>query len=441
MKKNLFYSISIIILALSGNINILLYSSNCDYLNAIYYLKPEDKAYLRYFIFENHFDTAYVKCQIGEFRVVNQGVENRVNIAQTLENCVEIEGDTATGEDQTLLQYSRTEQFIMPENGQVKFFRRLMAKFPCGSQPGNGRPIGGGTGDWRDDHWFVGTGRILDKTEFVIQLVRATDTTVIATIDSVGVSPNPNSQLAHRYGTDPDVMNHLRNLPNGYGGIPCYFRVSTRRFGPTPYGISFRINSSWVSQSHFNEYDSATIFRCDSSYYYLIEDRFTNFVINYLDSVKTVTGKLPNYSGLPLSDYLDSLIKARYYEMHIHNGDTIWVEIMDSSYYQKKGELLNKDKINELSEKQIYICQISPQPITSGFTKILIKSGSKTENAIIELYSVDGEKLKTLWKNTLFKGDNFATINLTEFNPGIYIIRLNNDSGVTFDSQRIVITK
>jgi hypothetical protein len=316
-----------------------------------------------------------------------------------------------------------------------------MAKSPCDMLPGGGGPAWGGTGDWRDDHCYVGIGRILDNTTFVIQLIRASDTTVIATIDSVGVAPNPNSQLAQRYGTAPDVMNHIRDLPSGYGGVPCYFRVSTRRWGPTPLGLSYRIKPSWSSYSHVREYDSATIFRCDFSTHYLLEDHYSNYLLNYLDSVKKATGKLPDYSIMPLSDFMDSLINARYYEMHIHNGDTIWVEIMDSSYYQKRGDYREGDKSEEQAKKSIHIEQISPQPITTGISRIIIQSALSNESAAIELYSANGERLKTLWKNILFKGDNIATINLSEFNPGVYIISLKNEAGETLDYMKIIITK
>lgn len=172
----------------------------CDTSNIIFGISKEDAIYLRYIYIQNSFDSALVEYTFGEFRIFNDSGEIRVPIAFTMNSEINsIRGDSALGEDTVLRKHLITNSFIVPTVPKVKFFRHISAlktgniSFP--PDP-NHNGWDGQAVTWQDYLWVVGQGRIQDRSEFVVELVRKSDDIVVYKIDSVGVAPNPNSVLA-----------------------------------------------------------------------------------------------------------------------------------------------------------------------------------------------------------------------------------------------------
>lgn len=417
----------------------------CDTTNLTFNIKPYNSIYLRYFDFENAFDSAVVTYTIGEFVINNSSTSNRININESLSTSFNIYGDTLLGEDSTLKQYCITSDFLIPPNSQVKFFRKLQSYIPCNIENNDnpGEDLGG-TGDWRDKWWRVGLNRILDKTEWVVQLVRKSDNYVICNLDSVGVAPNPYSRLAQRYGTGPDTMNIIRNIPNGYENTIAYIRISPRRWGPTPYGISMRVIDNWVAFSNIFEYDSLDIIKCSVENMESIHNHYFNEVIEYCDSLKNTqgyVGLLPYYIILfdnnQLKFYYD-----RYFDTLITSiGDTIlYEELLSPPSFPTNINWL--EKINEkliLDREKIKIVMrpsLTSRKVFDLFIDSYIEENIKLK---IDIYNISGEKIKNLSNNFISKGLNFATLDLSSFTSGYYIIIISSFDGLIFYYYKIIL--
>ncbi|MGC8957961.1 MAG: hypothetical protein ACP5LT_09100 [Candidatus Kapaibacteriota bacterium] len=182
---------------------------------------------------------------------------------------------------------------------------------------------------------------ILDTSEWVVQLVRASDNQVLWTIDSVGFLPNNNCPYAIAYGIQPYRINHIRNLPDEFSGIDVYIRISIRRWGPTTFGMLLAPVVARANLSAFQEYAE-----CDSIYRVLGYKckfdwkRFNHFyyekVVEYLDSIVAAKNRQPLLEELPPNLYFmfsDSNYTAKIFNRYYQYDTThhIWKIPSDST--------------------------------------------------------------------------------------------------------------
>jgi hypothetical protein len=264
--------------------------------------------------------------------------KNRIPFLPSFEEYSRFGGDSRQqGIDTNLMNHAKTINFTIPQNSNITFFRRMYALITCGKYDGTPEdPDGGGTGDWRDMLWHCGKNRITDKIEFVIQLVNSSNDQVVFNIDSVGVDPNPNSNIAQRYGLNNTIMNHIVSIPSNLWGTNCYIRISPRRWGKTANGMELQIfRTSW-SMSTFYEFNPTyRFFRFHDSIVKPIYDSIIAArLFPYLDSVKKNTGFLPDYSDFQISDSLFNVIHA------------LWFTGPDTVYHNNKPQIMYQEIID-----------------------------------------------------------------------------------------------
>jgi hypothetical protein len=377
--------------------------------------------------------------QVGEFSISGGGQVKKAPLRRFIPRGYDYHGLNCQGTDTLLERQSRTENFFMPSGpGEVKYFRRLSARPKCGTVgPLQGSETGG-NGTWEDDWYRVGVGNILDRSEWVIQVVRASDNTVLFNIDSVGVNPNPESIYAQRYGQYPTQMSHTRNLPSGYAGQEVYIRISPRRWGPTPAGFVMEEQRYKVCLSGLQEYSPYPpdhvsghyIFKCWSqSDRDAIENMWFNELISYSDSIKLATGHIPVvtplYFDLPGEE---DFYNNRYFTSSVINGITVWTERQAFPPPEYKPTILNNDIIS--SSNNIIIKDITDHP-SLGSLNISIETKEDISDLMLSIYTYTGNEISgDVWHGNLRRGMNFVTINTQSFTNGIYLLILNKGNEV-----------
>jgi hypothetical protein len=224
----------------------------------IFDVTPELNRYLWYHQVINAFDHAIVSYDVGEFRLNTASGSSLIltRVSQT-DFATGGEGPARSGSDQTGIDHALSAQattraFTVPSVGGSVSFVRVLQASSCEDIASN--PNGGtgeqGTYTPRDQQYLAGRGRILDTSEFVIQVVDATNGTVYGTIDSVGLLPNPTTDVAQRYGTSPDqALRVACPLPTEASGNTVILRVSIRRYGSSPRGMVLRRVHNGISLS------------------------------------------------------------------------------------------------------------------------------------------------------------------------------------------------
>ncbi len=395
--------------------------AQCDVENAIFPITQEEQAFLYYWNFYNPFDSAYVNCTIGEFRVLNNNSINWIIITRPYNIKNEFQGDSIQGEDHILRSKAFTNSFVYSLNSSLKFFRELSVGVPCDKS--DNFPSGDETDNlsWIEKLFVTGVQRILDRTEFVIQLVRSSDDAVLFTIDSVGIDVNPNSIVAPAYGTQPFTMNRTVTLPNAYAGEEVYIRVSPRRWGSTPYGILLTIRPSWISLSSIKEYGENNYFnteKCSEAEYSTLDSVYFANLLTHCDTVKSITGKLPEGTiarKLLTKEQQDTIIKYYYDSIYINgkkyyeekNYDTPYTEILESKISDK--------------ERAIEIQKVYPNPLRDNIINFEIKSSEDFSGCYFELTDLEGRFFLRSTNFNLHAGKNSINRKLNIY-PGTYII-------------------
>ncbi len=419
--------------------------SQCNFEDAIFNITPGDRDYLRYFYFMNRFESATVEYWAGEFRICSHGDEERILVKKMIpdERNTLIKGDSIQGEDQKLIKYTRTDDFIIPDGGEIRFFRMIAALSHCSGSfpevPEEGYP-------GRIDYfWHVGKGNILDKTEFVIKLKDSKTGSDLISIDSVGIDTVSTNHLAARYGTNPDMVNHTFKIPENYWGDSVYIQVSPRRWGSTPFGMPFRVFWMWISQSSIAGFDTAGIYNkmtiCDSAEFELLRNIYFAELIDYCDNNRTSSGFLPDAVHFKiLNENQDSIFQERYYELQMKTDSTrIYKEIRDTSGQKKppyKPQLLSLRNIPANSAK---IQDVRPLPAESA-SEITIFNTQPGKNYAISVMDIEGNIIKDLWRGILINGEKIEA-DLSGINSGFYLLLLRDDGNSVFDYRKLTVDK
>jgi len=149
-----------------------------------------------------------------------------------------ISEDSLKGRIVSFYNTARTRNFTIPITSSLKFFR-LFTSNRIGSLPqADIKSLV--THSWSDVRWTTGTGRLLDTTVFLLELVDSATGTVLATMDSVGVHDGGPNPIALRYGTAPDVSIRMVPIPDSCNGRVAFVRAVPYRYGATAAGIVHR---------------------------------------------------------------------------------------------------------------------------------------------------------------------------------------------------------
>ncbi|MFW6222400.1 MAG: hypothetical protein ACOC3T_02185 [Bacteroidota bacterium] len=415
--------------------------ADCDTLHTRYAVSPEDQKYLTYLHYNNTFDSASTTYKIGEIRTISGNDTAYHNIHYYYFDYQMLVGIPDQGVDTLLQQFGHTEDLTYSDGAKLKFYRLLNCDQLCGEEfDPEGDDIGG-TGDWRADYWRVGRGTVLDRTEWVLQMVDAQTDSVLAVLDSVGVAPNPNSALAQRYGTDPDYANHEADLPEQYENRRIYLRISPRRYGPTPYGMDMNFITIPASLSTYYEISpngfKKTTSQCDS----LLREKFFDYLIDYCDSMFVNYGHLGG--GLQFAVFAegkDSIINNRYFNIDtvLEGGQIIW-KLKAPPYGKKR---LPDEYLPPYRDiEKIEITGVGPNPIRNSDFEIKISCANIREEAEVILLNISGDEYK-IWGGVLDKASNVIRINLEEqLYQGVYTLCVRLLNGKAMDCTKIVIER
>jgi hypothetical protein len=399
----------------------------------------ENKGYLQYYYFANIFDSSATTFTFGEVAIAHNGSRLRIFSALTLAPEQEIQASHIQGENVDLRTVARTEDFTLEGGGTLTWFGQLTSfRSPCHDG------YSGGEGpDKPSQAWAL-----LDQTEFVTELVRVSDDTRIAVLDSVGVMPPVSNgpPVDTRYGTSPQNVNKRYVIPGTLDNEQAYIRISPRRYGPTPLGMKLKRITNWVNFSAY--YDSTgTTFISAAAYDSLGKVYYRSF-FDYADSVKVTTGWLPDISNVGLNDSLTAILHNRYFTQHTSStaGKTYWTEKNSRS---KTGvimeDVLGEATVIESNTRQSRIVagtpeflSLSPNPGKAG--RITVKVRAYTaQNVAIRLISIDGQPLGTLWTGSLTKGIDEYTLDTSNLSSGAYFLSLENNAGNRFHNIKLIV--
>jgi hypothetical protein len=466
MKKFLFFiGLFAIAFLLENKIYSFDTCPECDFSNSILSIKPEDVRYLLYLYYQNVFEKANVRCSIGEFRIVDSsGTVKRLywELDATLATAanfvrrrpgglglLSLLGQAQNGEDQILTSAAKTESFVYTPHSTLKFFRELSLGVPCGTTPRN---LPEDANALRCDElpfWLGIDSAILNRNEWVIQLISESTGSVLAVLDSVGFVPNGSNDWGIPYGTNPLRMNHTRQLPDEYAGESVYIRVSVRQFGPTSCGMLFDVETSRINYSAYREYGIC----CDKygvigqsckfslqklDYYYYQK------VVEYLDSIVAANNRPPKSWELPPMYFFDrdssygARILDRYFERDsTGRGWVIW------------------DNEEPLGKKPIYGTPLESQSSRKALLNVgtfVSKSGNELTltlkfnsnysvgSATIEIFDFRGNRVITSKGCFIPKGYSESTLHLPGdlLAKGIYLLVIKNIYGIVFSDKFII---
>ncbi len=227
-------------------------AQECDPARLRYALSPEEFKRQTYLEYANAFDNAWVLYRIGEFELLRGGETLVVGVLGKHGSCVQ--GSSQQGEDQQLLGIGQTEVFQPAAGDRIRFFRLLHVRGECNADQ-----------QWKalretmpypEREWVVPFLSVLDRSEWVVQLVRVRDGAVLDVLDSVGVLPTTPQEpwIARPYGERVMETVHERELPPSAVGEPVVVRISPRRWGPTPFGMTVRVFVSGIAASALYRY-------------------------------------------------------------------------------------------------------------------------------------------------------------------------------------------
>lgn len=440
LLKNHVWLLLVTVLSLQGRYAMA--QPDCNIDEAVLDVTLQDERYLEYLCYENRFDSARVGYTFGEVRLIHNGKEQRILLTSFDNEFRKHEGDTSQGVDKVLQALGRTETFQISNGDNVRFYRELSAYAPCGhtGERGSG---GGQTGGWTDGHWVCGVNRIMDQTEFVLQIVRASDDAVLGALDSVLVMPNPTTRWAPRYGTDPDALNHTRsvNISTVEQETAVYLRISPRRFGSTPLGMLMNKIDSWVSLSTLYERSPTGISRCKAVDFDSLKSMLVQKIIAFADSSMLISGRLP-YNGRQVTlgaagralynqRYLviDTVIEGRTL-YHVKDSATFAAQYWNNSWYSKSG---TSNPYNS-----IVIVSITPNPVGGASVGIRLKAPSGT-SLQLELYDIAGRKLRQLWFGNNIDGT--IELDTEHIYNGTYMLVLSTTDGTRLDAKQLVVQR
>lgn len=410
--------------------------SECDYANAVFAV-GSDAHYLKYYNYMNQFDTAWVSYRIGEYRILNNGHTTKINIRTNfIPDSNWRQGASVNGEDSILLNSNGSEYFTYPLNSQLKYFREMSKGVPCWI-PNEKRPsindVEAECQTWQDYKWVTGKNMILDDSEWVLQLVKASDNSVLSVLDSVGINRNPSTVLAQRYGFNNTKMNHTIDLPNDYADTNVYLRVSARRVGPTPYGMVLSIYRVPISLSSFCEYIDSICIVTDIEYDSL-NSLYFDKIIEYCDSLKLTGNRLDVETCLRMQ-----LTAQQSHYFHNRYFDPILYEGLTDTHYIEK-DYFNKIPIHDLEHlkvKRLFkVLSLNPQPVLNKLN-ITYKADVDLSDVEFKVIEYDGTLHSFFIEKSIKNGSGNLSFDVSNLKHGSYFLLVSGGNTV-YDIYRFI---
>jgi hypothetical protein len=405
------------------------FNAQAQLSNVTFAFTKEQREYTRYVHYSNKFDLSFVTYTFGEVKVIDKNGSRRIKVPANLGNVLSRQSQDTIGESTDLLQYGRTNTFSYSADSVVpviSFYRQMLNSVGCNDEP----PSGGDGNPWD----FMD---IIDQTEFVIQLVKSSDNSVVAVLDSVGSTPTNSMNNDTRYGTGFNTAVVTRALPTTYANTDVYLQISPRRFGPTPYGIAVsRLDQKYNLSAMFDADGNALI--PDSLMPQLQVNEF-NAIIAYCDSVKNTTGWLPPSSERAFSFGSDSLYKlfANRYGKLSPGGkgftESEWPIANARSGANSLGKVL------ELNNKILTIN--SSNPIIGDIISVIISANAEHSASSLFVTDLEGRNIGMIWAGKISKGKNNLTLDISNNPNGTYLLGLVDEKGRTVSSQKIIIQR
>lgn len=398
---------------------------------AYFYYRDENKPLLHYYRFQNVFDSSRTTYVFGEAAMIHGGSTLRIAPDTGVAPGQNIAGLNSTGEDTFLRSYARTQDFTLAGGATLSWFGEISSfRSPC--DPDIVHPAEGEGPNVPTQAWGM-----FDRTEFVTELVRTDNDTRLAVLDSVGAAPPQMGVLTDtRYGTHPQSVLKQYIVPAAFDGIQVYLRVSPRRYGPTPFGMTLCTIKNWVNFSA--RYDSTGTFLISGQEYLNLSNRFFAELLDYCDSVKNATGWLPQRfsEGIGFSPAENDILNSRYFTEHVDSvsGQKFWSEI-PAWVWTKKGA---PPKFEGNVAEVISVQKIVPNPASGHITLVLMARLER--QAVIRLYSPDG-RATHLWSGALQEGENIVALTPGALASGAYTIAVEDRRGNRLGSAPLIIQR
>lgn len=411
---------------------LLLCSSTSFSQTVIFDHRVEDRDFLQYYYIWNQFDSSTVMYEFGEVTFLDGAVRQNIPLSGLIKKGQQLQGSEVQGISTDLEEIARTEKFTIPGEGEIQWFGRLQSfRTPCD-----------GSGAGYEPNKPVPNWGIVDRTEFVVQLLDATSNTVLATLDSIGVNPTGTVPpvVDTRYGTHIERVKHSAVIPASYTGKVVYVRISPRRYGPTPYGLTISKYTSWINLSA--EYDSIGIEQIPLSETAILRDIWFTKLIEYCDSIKTETGWLPDFRGISFAKkhHIDSY-HSRYFTPQVDNttGDTLWHEKHIKPMAKRGGVVQTGERV-QMAPLAI-IQSIAPNPVVSDNTELLLLAGTDMACSV-ELVSTDGQRMGSLWDGLLYAGQVKVVVAVPkDISNGSYMLILEGNDGKRIANKPLIIAR
>jgi len=410
-----------------------------QFKTGIFPVHDYEQKFLRYNTYYNEFDSAGVIAKIGEF-TVNSGGNTLLIPLQFSEETRSVTGSSNQGIDSILMNAGFSKSFILPSSScSISFFRwyRVVA-IPPNSGKFKDTIY---TNNSYDQYWNVGVGKVIDTSIFVVRLVRSSNNSIIATIDSVGVVANLTTTYLQRFGTNPDSLYNMVSLTGLPTNDSVRFQIVPIRHGSTPYGMAFHQEGMWVNHSalvansngEWKLRESASVDTLNTQYY--------NKICTYYDSCISANGKLP----LPLVYYVpkgyNQLYYTRYFDSTgVNNGITYYSPKHPVAYFGKKGNVLNDERETRVGMKSIVIKKIYPlSGSPDSDIKLDIDNQLRSFSGYIDIIDINGTVvLKHIWHGELSQGINTISFQSNSLTNGMYIARLHHINSNVLSSMKFV---
>lgn len=439
MKKNLFI---IIILFLSTNI--------ISFAQPIFNISDENERFLRYFRFENVFDSVTVGYELGELITSNNNEEIKLIFKERMiQEPHYMQSISDSGLDYFSAYFTHTNNFIVPDSSTLSFYRYVFLDVlgtneyalsaADSTDPFNEKPL-----DSHDFRWVCEPGEVMDDMEFRVQLMDASNDTALVTLDSVGVNRNPNSIVAGRYGARINETTHSVNIPHEYWGKEAYIRILPRRVGDTPFGMVFRIVPWWFNKSYCSGLVNGFMKLCDyeTEVEPIYEDYKQQF-FNYADSLYALEELYEkDLSHIAFKNHEEHRnFLNRYFDTtHVETDSSSYIVSFPKSSLEKRAtNHFNPSITNDKSGNFIKI-EISPNPkyLAEGQTTLRFITDGDYQDVLIKILDINGKVIFTqnfpfIRGVTMTKG--FRIFN--EINAGTYFVTVES-KGVQLGSSKFI---
>ncbi len=407
--------------------------------SAFFAVRPEQMRYLRYDRIVNEFDSAVVSITVGEFKVSSETNTLLLPLFVVPTDSV-VNGIGSVVRDNSIAARMRTEPFAIPTSTfNVTFFRELLGTNNLCALPGNS----GSTGI--DKHWTLGSNKVAERTEFIIEMVRQSDGAVICTVDSVGVLPNPTTSIIQRYGTFPDHMNHSRTLSGVSYSDSAYFRIVPARDTLTPFGFRASQMSMYVNLSAIREYSDSALTKLNSVDSDSLQHLYYLDLKQYYDSTIAATGSLPYRAPnvLPVG-YESQFLNSYYVNATPWKTDTIlWKN--NPGAYSKIGFTPGRDSSIRLADLKDALCTVEMWTVNSGSSNkidLIIKTRFYFTNSKVVLFDMMGRTVAQSQIPFIYTKNNKIQVDVDqELASGSYVVVLFSSDNQLLSWTKIVYEK